>query len=48
MGCGASTEHNKDKARNEEIEKQLKRDEVARRYEVKLLLLGEPPSVWSQ
>lgn len=48
MGCGASTEGNKDKAKNDEIEDQLKRDELVRQSEAKILLLGEASSVWSR
>jgi len=39
MGCGASSEK-AEKARNDEIEKQLKADKTRLRNEVKLLLLG--------
>lgn len=41
MGCGASKEDNAGKARNDEIENQLKRDKMAQRNEIKMLLLGE-------
>lgn len=41
MGCGMSTEEKEGKARNEEIENQLKRDRMAQRNEIKMLLLGE-------
>lgn len=40
MGCGASKEDNAGKARNDEIENQLKRDKMAQRNEIKVLLLG--------
>lgn len=40
MGCGASKEDNAGKARNDEIENQLKRDKLAQRNEIKMLLLG--------
>ena len=40
MGCGASKEDNTGKARNDEIENQLKRDKMAQRNEIKMLLLG--------
>ena len=49
MGCGMSTEDKEGKARNEEIENQLKRDKMLQRNEIKMLLLGEicpsPPSI---
>jgi guanine nucleotide-binding protein G(i) subunit alpha len=41
MGCGASKEDNAGKARNDEIENQLKRDKMAQRNEIKMLLLGQ-------
>lgn len=41
MGCGMSTEEKEGKARNEEIENQLKRDRMAQRNEIKMLLLGK-------
>ena len=41
MGCGMSTEEKEGKARNEEIENQLKRDKMNQRNEIKMLLLGE-------
>lgn len=41
MGCGMSTEDKEGKARNEEIENQLKRDKMNQRNEIKMLLLGE-------
>lgn len=41
MGCGMSTEDKEGKARNEEIENQLKRDKMMQRNEIKMLLLGE-------
>lgn len=40
MGCGMSTEEKEGKARNEEIENQLKRDRMQQRNEIKMLLLG--------
>lgn len=40
MGCGMSTEDREGKARNEEIENQLKRDKMMQRNEIKMLLLG--------
>lgn len=40
MGCGMSTEDKEGKARNEEIENQLKRDKLNQRNEIKMLLLG--------
>ena len=41
MGCGASTAQDKEeKARNDEIEGQLKKDKLALKCEVKMLLLG--------
>lgn len=40
MGCGMSTEDKEGKARNEEIENQLKRDRMQQRNEIKMLLLG--------
>ena len=40
MGCGMSTEDKEGKARNEEIENQLKRDRLQQRNEIKMLLLG--------
>jgi hypothetical protein len=43
MGCGMSTEEKEGKARNEEIENQLKRDKMLQRNEIKMLLLGKPP-----
>jgi hypothetical protein len=39
-----STEDKEGKARNEEIENQLKRDKMMQRNEIKMLLLGMPPS----
>lgn len=42
MGCGMSTEDREGKARNEEIENQLKRDKMMQRNEIKMLLLGMP------
>lgn len=44
MGCGMSTEDKEGKARNEEIENQLKRDKMLQRNEIKMLLLGMFPS----
>jgi hypothetical protein len=41
MGCGMSTEEKEGKARNEEIENQLKKDRMMQRNEIKMLLLGE-------
>lgn len=41
MGCGMSTEDKEGKARNEEIENQLKRDKLMQRNEIKMLLLGK-------
>ena len=40
MGCCQSNEVHDGKARNEEIENQLKRDKLNMRNEVKMLLLG--------
>ncbi|OAL17721.1 hypothetical protein AYO22_11377 [Fonsecaea multimorphosa] len=40
MGCGASKEDTAGKARNDEIDNQLKRDKMAQRNEIKMLLLG--------
>lgn len=40
MGCGMSTEEKEGKARNEEIENQLKKDRMQQRNEIKMLLLG--------
>jgi predicted NAD-dependent protein-ADP-ribosyltransferase YbiA (DUF1768 family) len=40
MGCGMSAEEKEGKARNEEIENQLKRDKMMQRNEIKMLLLG--------
>ena len=40
MGCGLSTEEKEGKARNEEIENQLKKDKLMQRNEIKMLLLG--------
>lgn len=40
MGCGMSVEDKEGKARNEEIENQLKRDKMMQRNEIKMLLLG--------
>lgn len=44
MGCGMSTEDKEGKARNEEIENQLKRDKMMQRNEIKMLLLGKSTS----
>ena len=41
MGCGMSTEEKDGKARNDEIENQLKRDKMMQRNEIKMLLLGK-------
>jgi guanine nucleotide-binding protein G(i) subunit alpha len=41
MGCGMSTEEKEGKQRNEEIENQLKKDRMATRNEIKMLLLGK-------
>lgn len=43
MGCGMSTEEKEGKARNEEIENQLKKDRLMQRNEIKMLLLGTSP-----
>lgn len=40
MGCGPSKEDRELAARNEEIEAQLKKDRIAARNEIKMLLLG--------
>lgn len=40
MGCGLSTEEKQKKARNEEIEEQLKKAKSEQRNEIKMLLLG--------
>ncbi|KAJ8100050.1 guanine nucleotide binding protein, alpha subunit [Lipomyces tetrasporus] len=40
MGCGMSTEDVASKARNDEIENQIKRDRILQRNEIKMLLLG--------
>jgi len=40
MGCGMSQEEKEGKARNEEIENQLKKDRLMQRNEIKMLLLG--------
>lgn len=45
MGCGMSTEDKEGKARNEEIENQLKRDKMMQRNEIKMLLLGKLSSI---
>jgi len=47
MGCGMSTEEKEGKQRNEEIENQLKRDKMLQRNEIKMLLLGQCPSMAS-
>ncbi len=47
MGCGASKEDSAGKARNDEIENQLKRDKMAQRNEIKMLLLGRLMSLHS-
>lgn len=41
MGCTQSTEDKEGKARNEEIETQLKKDKMSQRNEIKMLLLGK-------
>ncbi len=41
MGCGMSSEDKEGKARNEEIESQLKKDKMLQRNEIKMLLLGK-------
>jgi hypothetical protein len=41
-----STEEKEGKARNEEIENQLKRDRMQQRNEIKMLLLGTSGSLW--
>lgn len=50
MGCGMSTEEKEGKARNEEIENQLKKDKLMQRNEIKMLLLGttSPNPVYRQ
>ncbi|KAK9480962.1 guanine nucleotide binding protein, alpha subunit [Lipomyces japonicus] len=40
MGCGMSTEDVEGRARNDEIENQLKQDRLSQRNEIKMLLLG--------
>jgi guanine nucleotide-binding protein G(i) subunit alpha len=40
MGCTQSSESKEGKARNEEIENQLKQDKINQRNEIKMLLLG--------
>lgn len=40
MGCGMSTEEKEGKARNDEIENELKKDRMMQRNEIKMLLLG--------
>lgn len=40
MGCSQSSESKEGKARNEEIENQLKRDKMNLKNEIKMLLLG--------
>lgn len=42
-----STEDKEGKARNEEIENQLKRDKLLQRNEIKMLLLGEQPTPYA-
>jgi guanine nucleotide-binding protein G(i) subunit alpha len=44
MGCTQSTEDKEGKARNEEIETQLKKDKMSQRNEIKMLLLGKAGS----
>lgn len=48
MGCCQSNEVHDGKARNEEIDNQLKRDKLNMRNEVKMLLLGKKisPSIF--
>jgi len=46
MGCGMSAEDKEGKARNEEIENQLKRDKMMQRNEIKMLLLGQYCSLY--
>lgn len=41
MGCAQSAEDKEGKARNEEIDQQLKKDKLNQRNEIKMLLLGE-------
>lgn len=41
MGCGMSAEEKEGRARNEEIENQLRRDRMMQRNEIKMLLLGK-------
>lgn len=48
MGCGMSVEEKEGKARNEEIENQLKRDRMQQRNEIKMLLLGMSTSRYKQ
>jgi guanine nucleotide-binding protein G(i) subunit alpha len=55
MGCGMSTEEKEGKARNEEIENQIKKDRLMQRNEIKMLLLGmlltaarRPPTNYSR
>lgn len=43
MGCGMSAEEKEGRARNEEIENQLRRDRMMQRNEIKMLLLGKLP-----
>lgn len=53
MGCGSSTQKAPDtvgKARNDEIDNQLRKDRAQMRNEIKMLLLGKsnaPSVVWS-
>lgn len=42
-----STEEREGKARNEEIENQLKKDRMMQRNEIKMLLLGTSPAISS-
>jgi hypothetical protein len=42
-----STEEKEGKARNEEIENQLKKDRMMQRNEIKMLLLGTSPAISS-
>ena len=45
MGCGSSKEHvygdDSTKARNDQIERQLRNDRMKMRNEIKMLLLGK-------
>lgn len=46
MGCGMSAEEKEGRARNEEIENQLRRDRMMQRNEIKMLLLGKLNQDW--